>query len=145
RGRPPSTDALVGRDHGARHPRHRGRPTARRPRRPVARGPDRGRRRSVGRPSRGGPVTTPATELHLLRYVPGDRAVHRMCAGTKLVVVAAVGIAAVTRPSWSGQGIALLVLVLALAAARVPLTAVPRMPKWFALALALGGALALTS
>ena len=90
-------------------------------------------------------MTTPATELHLLRYVPGASPVHRMWAGTKLLVVAALGIAVVTRPSWAGQGIALALLVIALAASRVSLTALPRVPKWFAIAVAFGGAIALTA
>jgi energy-coupling factor transporter transmembrane protein EcfT len=66
-----------------------------------------------------------------------------MWAGTKLLVVAALGIAVVTRPSWAGQGIALGLLAIALVAARVPLTALPRVPKWFALFLGFGGVVAL--
>jgi len=60
-------------------------------------------------------------------------------------VVAALGIAVVARPSWAGQGVAALVLVGAIAASHVPLTALPRVPRWFLLLVALGGFYALTA
>jgi len=40
-------------------------------------------------------VTSAATELHFLRHVPGDSPVHRMWAGTKLLVVGGIGSAVV--------------------------------------------------
>ena len=48
-------------------------------------------------------MTTAATELHFLRHVPGNSPVHRMWAGTKLLVVAGIGIAIVAQPSWPAQ------------------------------------------
>ena len=88
-------------------------------------------------------MTTAATELHFLRHVPGNSPVHRMWAGTKLLVVAGVGIAVVAQPSWLSQAVAGAVLVAALVAARVSLTAVPRLPRWFFYAVAFAGFLAL--
>src|SRR5947209_8014153 len=88
---------------------------------------------------------TTAAEIHLLRHVPGNSPLHRMWAGTKLLVVGGIGIAVVAEPSWAAQGVAAAVLALALVAARVPLTAVPRPPVWFAYALAFAAFLALTA
>ena len=88
-------------------------------------------------------MTSAATELHFLRHVPGDSPVHRMWAGTKLLVVGGIGIAVVAQPSWAAQAVAGAVLVAALLACRVPLTAVPRPPKWFFYAIAFAGFLAL--
>ena len=88
---------------------------------------------------------TSATELHFLRHVPGDSPVHRMWAGTKLLVVAGVGIAVVAEPSWPSQAVAAALLVAALLACRVPLSAVPRVPVWFLYLLAFAGFIALTA
>jgi energy-coupling factor transporter transmembrane protein EcfT len=90
-------------------------------------------------------MTTAATELHFLRHVPGNSPVHRMWAGTKLLAVGGVGIAVVAVPSWAAQAVAGGVLLAALIACRVPLTAVPRLPKWFFYAIAFAGFLALTA
>jgi energy-coupling factor transporter transmembrane protein EcfT len=86
-----------------------------------------------------------ASEIHLLRHVPGTSPVHRMWAGTKLLAVAGIGVALVARPTWQAEGVAAVVLAIVLLVARVPLTALPRLPKWFAAVLAFGGFLALTA
>ncbi len=88
---------------------------------------------------------TTASDLHLLRHVPGNSPVHRMWAGTKLLAVGGIGIAVVAEPTWIAQGIAAVPLVLALLEARVPLTAVPRPPLWFWYLIAFAGFLALTA
>jgi len=90
-------------------------------------------------------VTTAATELHFLRHVPGNSPVHRMWAGTKLLVVAGIGIAVVAEPSWLSQAVAAALLIAALLACRVPLSAVPRVPVWFLYLLAFAGFIALTA
>ena len=90
-------------------------------------------------------MSNAAAELHMLRHVPGTSPLHRMWAGTKLLAVAAVGIAVVSKPTWAALGVAAAVLIAAVVASRVPLTAVPRFPKWFAYALAFGAFLAVTA
>jgi len=90
-------------------------------------------------------MTTAATELHFLRHVPGNSPVHRMWAGTKLLVVAGIGIAIVAKPSWQAQAVAAVVLGAALITCRVSLTAVPRPPLWFFYLIAFAGFLALTA
>src|SRR4029079_7192117 len=76
-------------------------------------------------------VTTAASDIHLLRYVKGDSPLHRMWAGTKILCVAIVGIAIVANPGWLAQAVAFALLVIAVVASRVPLTAAPRPPFWF--------------
>ena len=88
---------------------------------------------------------TAAAEIHLLRHVPGDSPVHRMWAGTKLLAVAAIDIALVARPTWLCQAVAAAVLLLAVLLCRVPLTAAPRPPKWFALLILFGFFLAISA
>ncbi|MBV8981665.1 MAG: energy-coupling factor transporter transmembrane protein EcfT [Acidimicrobiia bacterium] len=90
-------------------------------------------------------MTTAASELHFLRYVPGTSPVHKMWAGTKLLVVAGIGIAVVAVPTWPAQAIAFAVLAAALITCRVSLTAAPRPPLWFFYLLAFAGFLALTA
>ena len=66
-----------------------------------------------------------------LREVPGDSPVHRLWAGTKLVVVMILGILTWVLPSWPALGtVAAFVIVTALVAG-IPLGAIPRPPWWF--------------
>ena len=90
-------------------------------------------------------MTSAATELHFLRHVPGNSPVHRMWAGTKLLVVGGIGIAVVAQPSWASQAVAGAILIAALLTCRVSLTAVPRPPVWFFYAILFAGFLALTA
>ena len=90
-------------------------------------------------------MTTPSGEIHLLRFVPGDSCLHRMWAGTKLVAVTAVGIALVARTGWPAQGIAWALVVLAFALSEVPVTALPRPPRWFVLLVGLDCVLSIGS
>jgi energy-coupling factor transport system permease protein len=79
------------------------------------------------------------TELRLLRYLPGDTVVHRLWAGTKILAVGAVSVALSLRPTWRALAIAGTLVVLTLAAARIPRTAVPRIPSWIVTVLVAGG------
>jgi energy-coupling factor transporter transmembrane protein EcfT len=79
------------------------------------------------------------TELRLLRYLPGDTVVHRLWAGTKILVVGAVSLALSLRPTWRALGIVGALVVVTLAAARIPRTAVPRIPSWIITVLVAGG------
>ncbi len=81
----------------------------------------------------------------LLRQVPGDTAVHRLWAGTKLLSVAALGITVSFVPSWPAVGIVAAVLVVAARGARIPRNALPRLPLWFWLSVLAGALLTLLS
>jgi energy-coupling factor transport system permease protein len=77
----------------------------------------------------------------LLKRLPGNSLMHRLWAGTKLLGLAILTIAVLLRPSW-GMIIALgVVTVVVVIAARVPRSAVPRMPGWFWLSVLIGLAL----
>ena len=83
------------------------------------------------------PGPRPKHEFVLLRLLPHDSPVHRLWAGTKLLVVAALALMLSIRPTWPALGVAAAVVAAGVVAARVPAGAVPRLPRWiFVLALA---------
>jgi energy-coupling factor transporter transmembrane protein EcfT len=82
-------------------------------------------------------------DLRLLRHVPGTTPVHRLWAGTKLLVVAAISIAVVARPDWSSLAIAAGVVAAAALIARLPIGAAPKPPSWLVGLFLLGGVFAL--
>ena len=93
------------------------------------------RRRPAGEPHR------PA-QINLLREVKVDSPVHRLWAGTKLLVVMGVSITLSYFPSWGAIGLVTALLLATTLAARIPAGAWPRPPRWFWIVLAVTGALA---
>jgi energy-coupling factor transporter transmembrane protein EcfT len=79
------------------------------------------------------------TELRPLRYIPGDSAVHRLWAGTKLLVVGVVSLTVSLRPTWRAIALVGALVVAAIAIARIPRGAVPRIPSWVVMVLVFGG------
>ncbi|MDL9935371.1 energy-coupling factor transporter transmembrane protein EcfT [Gordonia sp. ABSL1-1] len=76
-----------------------------------------------------------------LRQVPGNSYVHRLWAGTKLLIVLILGVMTWALPSWPALGmVAAIVLVTALVAG-IPLGAIPRPPWWFWGLIVLGTAI----
>ena len=75
----------------------------------------------------------------LLRPVPGDSVVHRMWAGSKLLMVAGIGILMTFYPGWVPiAAVAVLVLVAAWIA-RIPRGTLPSIPGWLWILLFFGG------
>ena len=75
----------------------------------------------------------------LLRPVPGDTVIHQLWAGTKLVVVAGIGVLLTFYPGWVPIGV-VAALVLATAwLARIPRGTLPSIPRWLWFLLILGG------
>ena len=75
----------------------------------------------------------------LLRPVPGRTVIHDLWAGTKLIVVAGIGVLLTFYPGWVPIGfVAALVLAVTLVA-RIPRGALPSIPRWLWFLLALGG------
>lgn len=75
----------------------------------------------------------------LLRPVPGSSAIHDMWAGTKLIVVAGIGVLLTFYPGWVPiLAVGLLVLVAA-RVAHIPRGALPSVPGWLWFMLFLGG------
>lgn len=93
------------------------------------------------------PATQPRreTELTFLRLVPGDSPVHRLWAGTKLLVAAELALMLSIMPTWQMVGITAGVVALGLLVARIPLGAFPRLPNWFFVLLVVSGLLSLWS
>jgi energy-coupling factor transport system permease protein len=75
----------------------------------------------------------------LLRPVPGDTVIHRMWAGTKLIIVAAVGVLLTFYPGWVPIGFVAALVLVAAKLARVPRGALPSVPVWLFFLLLLGG------
>jgi energy-coupling factor transporter transmembrane protein EcfT len=78
------------------------------------------------------------TELTFLRLVPGDTPVHRLWAGTKLILAAELALAGSASPTWFTLGVLTALVVIGLLVARIPLGAFPRLPRGFYLLLLLG-------
>ena len=86
-----------------------------------------------------------ATELTFLRLVPGDSFVHRLWAGTKLLVAAGLAIVLTISPTWQMLGVATGVVLIGCSrrASRSARSRVCR--SWFFAALAIGAGLNLRS
>lgn len=76
-----------------------------------------------------------------LRQVPGNSVVHRLWAGTKLIIVALLGVMMWVLPSWPSLGLVAAVVVVTALLAGIPLGAIPRPPWWFWGLIIAGGAL----
>lgn len=74
----------------------------------------------------------------LLRPVPGTSVIHKLWAGTKLLAVAGIGLLLTLYPGWVPIAfVAVLILVVA-RLAHIPRGAVPTIPVWLWILLALG-------
>ena len=85
------------------------------------------------------------TELTFLRLVPGDSPVHRLWAGTKLLIAAELALMVSISPTWRMLGVASAVVAVELLVARIPFGAFPRLPNWFFVALGISALLSLWS
>lgn len=84
-------------------------------------------------------------ELTFLRLVPGTSPMHRLWAGTKILVAAALALLVSISPSWAMIGVAGAIVVLELLFGRIPVGAFPRLPNWFYGLLAVSALLSLWS
>ncbi len=100
-----------------------------------------GRERPSGRADRTDEPYRPP-QLNLLREVKIDSPVHRLWAGTKILVVAGMSITLSYFPTWASIGLITALLLVSVLVARIPAGAWPRPPKWFWLALLITGGLA---
>lgn len=78
----------------------------------------------------------------LLRPVPGDSAVHRLWAGTKLLVVFGISVLLTFYPGWGPIGAVALLVFTAARFAHIPRGALPSVPRWLWVLLVVGGATA---
>ncbi|BBY92516.1 hypothetical protein MGALJ_21850 [Mycobacterium gallinarum] len=75
----------------------------------------------------------------LLRPVPGNSAIHRLWAGTKLLMVAAIGILMTFYPGWVPIGAVAVLVLIAARIARIPRGVLPSIPGWLWILLFFGG------
>lgn len=73
-----------------------------------------------------------------LRQVPGDSPIHRLWAGTKLLVVFVLGAMTWVLPTWPSLGLIAAVVIVTALIAGIPLGAIPRPPWWFWALIAFG-------
>ncbi|OBG12188.1 hypothetical protein A5765_15480 [Mycolicibacterium celeriflavum] len=75
----------------------------------------------------------------LLRPVPGNSVVHQLWAGTKLLLVAAIGVLMTFYPGWVPIGAVALLVVIAAWLADIPRGVLPSVPRWLWILVFLGG------
>jgi energy-coupling factor transport system permease protein len=75
----------------------------------------------------------------LLRPVPGDSAVHELWAGTKLLAVLGISVLLTFYPGWITIGLVAALVLTAARIAHIPRGALPSVPRWLWILLALGG------
>ncbi|MGC4933122.1 energy-coupling factor transporter transmembrane component T family protein [Gordonia sp. DT30] len=75
-----------------------------------------------------------------LRQVPGDSVIHRLWAGTKLIVVFLLSAMTWVLPSWPALGLVAATLLITALLAGIPLGAIPRPPWWFWALILVGAA-----
>jgi len=78
----------------------------------------------------------------LLVPVPGTSAIHDLWAGTKLVVVFGVSVLLTFYPGWVTIGLVAAMVLVAARIAHIPRGALPSVPRWLWLIIALGGSTA---
>jgi energy-coupling factor transport system permease protein len=81
----------------------------------------------------------------LLRPIPGSSPIHCLWAGTKLIVMLSFSVLLACFPGWVPLGLVAAVLCVAIGVARIPRGAVPSLPGWVWLMVAIGNLTALFS
>ena len=81
----------------------------------------------------------PTRSMVLLRPVPGNSAVHELWAGTKLLAVGAISVLLTFFPGWITIGLVAALVLTAARIAHIPRGALPSVPRWLWILLALGG------
>lgn len=81
----------------------------------------------------------PRRQVVLLRPVPGRTVIHDLWAGSKLLIVAGIGVLLTFYPGWVPIGAVALLIVVATKLARIPRGVLPSIPPWLWFLLFLGG------
>jgi len=84
-------------------------------------------------------TTRPSRPVVLLRPVPGTSPIHELWAGTKLIVVFVISLLLAFYPGWAAIGLIAALVAVAIRLARIPWGAVPTVPWYVWLLIALGG------
>jgi energy-coupling factor transport system permease protein len=75
----------------------------------------------------------------LLRPVPGTSTIHELWAGTKLIVVFGISMLLTFYPGWVSIGLVTALVLAAAWMARIPRGALPSVPRWLWVLVAVGG------
>lgn len=81
----------------------------------------------------------PRRQVVLLRPVPGRTAIHELWAGSKLLIVAGIGVLLTFYPGWVPIGAVALLVLIAAKIAHIPRGVLPTIPGWLFFLLLLGG------
>ena len=81
----------------------------------------------------------PGRPVVLLVPIPGGSPIHDLWAGTKLVVVFSISALLAFYPGWTMIGFMAALVLAAIRIARIPRGALPSIPRWLWIVLALGG------
>ncbi|MDT5013734.1 MAG: energy-coupling factor transport system permease protein [Mycobacterium sp.] len=86
-------------------------------------------------------MTAPAQRrpVVLLRPIPGTSPIHELWAGTKLIVVFGLSVLLTFYPGWVPIGLVAALIALSVWMARVPRGALPSIPHWLWVVIAIGG------
>jgi energy-coupling factor transport system permease protein len=85
------------------------------------------------------PVRQANRPVVLLRPVPGTSAVHDLWAGTKLLVVCGISVLLTFYPGWIAIGLVAALVLTAARIAHIPRGALPSVPRWLWILMAIGG------
>ncbi len=85
------------------------------------------------------PARKQRRQVVLLRPVPGQTVIHDLWAGSKLLIVAGIGVLLTFYPGWVPIGAVAVLVGAAAALARIPRGVLPSAPRWLWFLLALGG------
>lgn len=80
----------------------------------------------------------PRRQVVLLRPVPGDTVMHRLWAGSKLLIVGGIGVLLTFYPGWVPIAAVALLVVAGAMIARIPRGVLPAIPGWLLFLLLLG-------
>lgn len=75
----------------------------------------------------------------LLRPIPGTSVIHELWAGTKMITVFAVSLLLAFYPGWIPIALMAALLLLTARLAHIPAAALPSIPRWLWILLAIGG------
>ena len=100
----------------------------------TATSPDRAAASRAGRA-----VRRPPRPAVLLRPVPGQSPIHDLWAGTKLLVVLAISVLLTFYPGWVAIGLIGALVLTTARLAHIPRGALPSVPKWLWIVIAIGG------
>lgn len=81
----------------------------------------------------------PRRQVVLLRPVPGRSVIHELWAGTKLLVVAGIGVLLTFYPGWVPIGAVAALVLTAMWLAKIPRGALPSIPRWLLIVFVLAG------